>query len=117
MAGSDAVTWTADDKRLVLTLPNDRGAFEATRKAVMAHLEPHEPGPKLEYGVELVLEETLMNVIWHAFQDGAQHLIQLLGRHEIGLIAQGRKDFRQFLGQEIARIQTDHLPHLHRRAA
>jgi serine/threonine-protein kinase RsbW len=78
MAGIDAVTWTADDKRLVLTLPNDRGAFDATRKAVMAHLEAHELGPKLEYGVELVLEETLMNVIWHAFKDGGTHLIQVI---------------------------------------
>ena len=48
---------------------------------------------------------------------GAQHLVELLGRHEIGLIAQGGEDFRELLGQEVARIEADHLPHLHRRAA
>jgi anti-sigma regulatory factor (Ser/Thr protein kinase) len=77
MAGSDAVTWTADDKRLVLTLPNERGAFEETRQAVLTYFEAHRPSAKLLYGIELVLEETLMNVIWHAFNDGGRHLIEL----------------------------------------
>ena len=46
-----------------------------------------------------------------------KHLIQLLGRHEIGLIAQGRKDFGKLIGQEIACIKAYHLAHLHRRSA
>ena len=48
---------------------------------------------------------------------GFEHLIELLGRHEIGLIAQGRKDPGKLVRQEIAGIKADHLPHLHRRAA
>ena len=46
-----------------------------------------------------------------------QHLVELLRRHAIALVAQPREDRRQFGRQHVARIHRDHLPQLHRRAA
>ena len=41
---------------------------------------------------------------------GGQHRLQLPGRHEMRCIAQPREDRGQFLWQQIARIERDHLP-------
>lgn len=72
----------ADDRdRLRLTLANHRSALEETRSRVIHWLERHAPSAKLVSNVELILEETLMNVIWHAHADRAEHLIRL----EVGL--------------------------------
>ncbi len=63
--------------RLLLTLANRREALDETRTRVIHWLQQHSPTPKLVFNVELILEETLMNVIWHAHTDHAEHLIQL----------------------------------------
>ncbi len=63
--------------RLLLTLANRRDALDETRTRVIHWLQRHAPTPKLVFNVELILEETLMNVIWHAHTDQAEHLIRL----------------------------------------
>lgn len=71
-------TFAVDDgNRLRLSLVNHRDALDQTRTQVLHWLERHEPTPKLVFSVELILEETLMNVIWHAHKDHAEHLIRL----------------------------------------
>ncbi len=62
---------------LRLTLANRRDALDEARIQVIDWLERHAPTPKLVFNVELILEETLMNVIWHAHTDRAEHLIRL----------------------------------------
>jgi len=62
---------------LRLTLANRRDALDETRTRVIHWLQRHAPTPKLVFNVELILEETLMNVIWHAHADQAEHLIRL----------------------------------------
>ncbi len=66
-----------DGARLQLTLANHRDALDETRTRVVDWLGSYQPTPKLVFNVELILEETLMNVIWHAHTDGAEHLIGL----------------------------------------
>ena len=44
-----------------------------------------------------------------------EHAVELGGRHVMGVVAQPRHDLRQFGGQQIARVERDHLPQLHRR--
>lgn len=73
-----ASTLAADyDDRLLLTLANRREALDAARTRVIHWLQRHAPTPTLVFNVELILEETLMNVIWHAHTDQAEHLIRL----------------------------------------
>lgn len=74
---ASSVSWHTQDAELILTLANDREAFDATRHAVLDFLAPHEPSAQTRYKVELILEETLMNVIWHAFRDEAEHRINV----------------------------------------
>ena len=62
--------------RLLLTLANHRGTLDETRTRVIHWLQRHAPTPKLVFNVELILEETLMNVIWHAHTDQVEHLIK-----------------------------------------
>jgi anti-sigma regulatory factor (Ser/Thr protein kinase) len=62
---------------LRLTLVNHRDALDETRTRVIDWLAHHAPTPTLVFNVELILEETLMNVIWHAYTDQAEHLIRL----------------------------------------
>lgn len=66
-----------DAPALRLTLPNEPGTPEAARLALLAHLEGQAVSPRGLYRLELVLEEAMMNRLWHAFPDG--------GTHEIGL--------------------------------
>lgn len=77
MAGAASQPGAADDSQLLLTLTNDRDGFDETRLAVLRLLAPHAPSPQLLFNVELILEETLMNVIWHAFPDDETHPITL----------------------------------------
>jgi serine/threonine-protein kinase RsbW len=73
-----ATTFAVDDgNHLRLTLVNQRDALDQTRTQVLHWLQRHAPTPKLVFSVELILEETLMNVIWHAHPDHAEHLIRL----------------------------------------
>jgi anti-sigma regulatory factor (Ser/Thr protein kinase) len=76
--GAASVSWRTQDAQLLLTLANDREAFDATRHAVLDFLAPYEPSEQALFNIELILEESLMNVIWHAFSDQAEHRIDLL---------------------------------------
>lgn len=60
---------------LVLELPNQRDAIESARQSIQAFLAPFEPSAQSLFRVELVLEESLMNVIWHGFSDDGLHPI------------------------------------------
>lgn len=77
MDAAASVRWVVEGDGLRLTLPNDREAFGAARQAVMDFLAAHSTGEQTLFAVELVLEESLMNVIWHAFDDDAKHDIDL----------------------------------------
>jgi anti-sigma regulatory factor (Ser/Thr protein kinase) len=78
--GAASVSWHTQDAQLLLTLANDRKAFDATRQAVLEFLTPYAPSEQALFNIELILEESLMNVIWHAFSDQAEHRIDLLVR-------------------------------------
>lgn len=62
---------------LHLVLPNRREAIETARLAVSQYLAAHHPSAALTFQVELVLEESLMNIIWHAYGDSGEHQIDL----------------------------------------
>lgn len=62
---------------LRLRLPNVVASVEQARQAVHAYLAGAVVSPRALYRLELVLEEALMNRVWHAFPDG--------GVHDIGL--------------------------------
>jgi serine/threonine-protein kinase RsbW len=63
--------------RLRLALRNDPAVLEPARLAVLDFLAPLSLTAKVVYAIELVLEETLMNVVWHAYADHAPHTAQL----------------------------------------
>ena len=48
---------------------------------------------------------------------GAEHLIELPGRHVVCVVAQAREDPGEFGWQQVAGVQRDHLPELHCGAA
>ena len=77
MAGAASHSEAGDGQQLLLTLANDREGFDQTRLAVLQHLAPHGASQQLLFKVELILEETLMNVIWHAFPDNEVHPITM----------------------------------------
>ena len=63
---------------LALTLRSELASCETARLAVQALLAKHRPSAKAVYQVEVVLEEALMNQIWHAFPDKLpNHPLQL----------------------------------------
>lgn len=63
---------------LHLRVRNEAAAVEDTRLAVLAFLAAHATlSPRTVYRLELVLEEALMNRVWHAFRHGGTHLIDL----------------------------------------
>ena len=53
--------------RLALSLPARIDILEPCRRAVLDFLAPHGLGPQAVYKVELVLEETLVNIISYAY--------------------------------------------------
>lgn len=65
------------DDTLRLRLANRLEALEPARQAVETFLAPAGLGPKVIYKLELVLEETFMNLLWHAFNDDVEHTIEL----------------------------------------
>jgi serine/threonine-protein kinase RsbW len=72
------------DEALRLRLANRLEALEPARQAVEAFLAPAGLSPKVVYKLELVLEETFMNLLWHAFKDDAEHTIELAVRLQPG---------------------------------
>lgn len=58
-------------------LGNRLEELEPARQAMLAHLAPVPLSPQVLFKLELVLEETFMNLIWHAFKDGDERAIEL----------------------------------------
>jgi serine/threonine-protein kinase RsbW len=77
---------------LALSVVNDRAALEPARQAVLDFLLPHALGRHALFNVELILEETLTNVIRHAFTDDAKHQINLSLQVEPGEIVMRFED-------------------------
>jgi anti-sigma regulatory factor (Ser/Thr protein kinase) len=61
---------------LRLVLPNDPSALEPARQAMHRHLSGVALTARALYRLELVLEEALMNRIWHAYPEGGLHQIE-----------------------------------------
>jgi serine/threonine-protein kinase RsbW len=83
---------SANGEHLALSLVNDRSALEPARQAVLKFLLPHALGRHALFNVELILEETLTNVIRHAFTDDAAHPIDLSVEVETGEIVMRFED-------------------------
>jgi serine/threonine-protein kinase RsbW len=62
---------------LRLRLRNESSAPETARQALQAPLQEQGISPRALYRLELVLEESLMNRLWHAFPEGGEHEIVL----------------------------------------
>lgn len=62
---------------LRLQVPNEMAALEPARRAVLDFLAGQALSERLVYRLELVLEEALMNRLWHAFPDGGHHVTEL----------------------------------------
>jgi anti-sigma regulatory factor (Ser/Thr protein kinase) len=62
---------------LQLTVKNELAALEPARQTLLRFLAPFELPTSLTFDVELVLEESLMNFVRHAFKDDAVHDICL----------------------------------------
>ncbi|MDP3819964.1 MAG: ATP-binding protein [Burkholderiales bacterium] len=58
---------------LRLQVANDPAALEPARLAVLDFLSGRLLSNRVIFKLELVLEETLMNRVWHAFADGLLH--------------------------------------------
>ena len=56
---------------LRLQVPNERAALETTRLRLLDFLQGHGLPDRLIYRLELVLEEVLMNRLWHSGPHGA----------------------------------------------
>lgn len=78
MAESTLVQVHSSHPPLVLTLASERRALEDARLAVNQFITVHALPPKALFHLELILEETLMNIVWHAFSDGAPHAIEVM---------------------------------------
>ena len=62
---------------LRLTLANERAMLESARLAVVDFLTGRRLSARTVFGVELILEEVLTNMIKYAFSDGARHMIDV----------------------------------------
>lgn len=80
------------DAPLRLTLVNRLDALEPARLALEAYLAPAGLSPQAVFKLELVLEETFMNLLWHAFKDGAEHVVELTAQRRAGEVVLGFVD-------------------------
>lgn len=60
-----------------MILGNRLEELEPARQAMLAHLAPAPLSPQVLFKLELVLEETFVNLVWHAFRDGGERAIEL----------------------------------------
>ncbi len=65
------------DACLRLSVPNEREGIERARLQLLGFLEPARLSAKTLFHIELILEETLMNTVWHAYDDADTHSIAL----------------------------------------
>jgi serine/threonine-protein kinase RsbW len=66
-----------NDLSLHLSIPNHRNSIEPARQMVLEFLSRLALRAEQTYNIELILEETLMNAILHAFKDRAPHRVEL----------------------------------------
>ncbi|RYG13299.1 MAG: ATP-binding protein [Burkholderiales bacterium] len=71
----NAFSAVGTDAGLHLTLPDTRDAVDICRLAIVRFLEPAAPSQQAMFRLELIQEECLMNIIWHAFDDDSEHSI------------------------------------------
>jgi serine/threonine-protein kinase RsbW len=82
---------------LTMTLDAGPAAVESARHALVDFLAPHELSPKASYAVELVLEEVLMNIAWHAYDGPAPREARLTVQVDAdGVLMQFEDDGRAF---------------------
>lgn len=62
---------------LRLRLGNQAASLETARLAALEHVASHGLSDRAIYRLEMVLEELLMNVVWHAFNDSNEHIVEL----------------------------------------
>lgn len=60
-----------------MSVENRFSELEAARIRMHSYLQQHRVGAQALYNAELVLEEVLTNAIKYAFQDGADHCIEV----------------------------------------
>ncbi|HSV71487.1 MAG TPA: ATP-binding protein [Methylibium sp.] len=73
----DRDTTGAPADALTLVVANELRALGPAAEAVRGYVAAHGVDPKAIYAVDLVLEECLMNIISHAFEDQRAHRIDL----------------------------------------
>jgi serine/threonine-protein kinase RsbW len=61
-----------------LQVPNDMAALEPARQAALDFVAGQGLSDRLVFQLELVLEEALMNRLWHAFPDGGRHVTEVI---------------------------------------
>ncbi len=62
---------------LHLSLPARLDSLELARQAMAGFLPPLDLSQQAQFNLELILEETLMNVVLHAFKDPGPHWVEL----------------------------------------
>ena len=77
MASAAAITSEVQADGLHIRLLNQRALCEPLREAIFAYLEPVALGPKARFHLELAVEETFMNQVWHAYDDSLVHEVMV----------------------------------------
>ncbi|MDE2080637.1 MAG: ATP-binding protein [Burkholderiales bacterium] len=77
---------------LALQLANQLAALEPARQAVLDFVDGQGLSVRARYRLELVLEEVLMNLVWHAFPEGGSHAIDLTLQLEPDTLRLGFED-------------------------
>ena len=105
---SDAMSAQGQPQRqpqptLTLLLPNLKESCGHAQQQVNIYLRQFLLSAKAQYRIELVIEEVMMNQIWHAFADKENHLLGLQVRvHERQLALTFDDDGRAFNPLEAA---------------
>lgn len=59
------------------TFPNEKYACASAQEKVISYLQHFDFSPKVIFRIELVIEEAMMNQIWHAHPDDEEHQLGL----------------------------------------
>src|SRR5262245_41338840 len=78
MSDTSSTSTFAGDACLRLTLISDPAVVEVARQKVLEFRAPFSVTPAVLFNVELVLEETLMNLVHHAFDRTGSHRIEFI---------------------------------------
>lgn len=96
-------------RALSLTTVNRTAELPQVIRLVKVFLEPHDLDPKIDYAVELILEEALVNIIDHGYDkdDTTEHEIQIEVRIEHNQVAiKLQDDGKEFNPLTVPRIDT-----------